>query len=60
MRTIYAKYKERLIEISGRNRSLYLRRIVKKYSYDLGRCWKSPTTTKNFKAFYGKRKGLLR
>ncbi len=36
MQTIYKKYKERLIEISGRNRSLFLRRIVKKYSYDLG------------------------
>lgn len=36
MRTIYNKYKERLIEISGRNRSLFLRRIVKKYSYDIG------------------------
>ncbi|MDD4316647.1 MAG: AAA domain-containing protein, partial [Clostridia bacterium] len=36
MRTIYNKYKERLIEISGRNRSLFLRRIVKKYSFDIG------------------------
>lgn len=36
MRTIYKRYKERLIEISGRSRSLYLRSIIKKYSYDMG------------------------
>jgi len=28
---------ERLVEISGRSRSLYLRNITKKYSYDVGR-----------------------
>jgi len=33
---IYKKYKERFIEISGRNRSLFLKDIVKKYSYDIG------------------------
>ena len=36
MRTIYKYYKERLIEISGRNRSLYSKKISKKYSFDIG------------------------
>ena len=36
MRTIYKYYKERLIEISGKNRSLYSKKISKKFSYDLG------------------------
>lgn len=36
MQQIYKKYKERFIEISGRNRSLFTKNIVKKYTYDLG------------------------
>ncbi len=36
MKSIYKFYKERLIEISGKNRSLYSRNISKKYSYDIG------------------------
>ncbi len=36
MRNIYKFYKERLIEISGRNRSLYSKNISKKYSFDIG------------------------
>ncbi|MDR2267274.1 MAG: DUF4011 domain-containing protein [Christensenellaceae bacterium] len=36
MNTIYQKYKERFIQLSGRNRSLLLRGIVKKYCYDVG------------------------
>ena len=36
MKSIYKFYKERLIEISGKNRSLYSRSISKKYSYDIG------------------------
>lgn len=36
MASIYKYYKERLIEISGKNRSLYSRNISKKYSYDIG------------------------
>lgn len=36
MQTIYKKYKERFIEISGKNRSLFTKSIVKKYTYDLG------------------------
>ena len=36
MKSIYKYYKERLIEISGKNRSLYSRTISKKYSYDIG------------------------
>ncbi len=34
---VYTYYKERLVEISGNNRCLYLRSISKKTSYDLGR-----------------------
>lgn len=37
MKSIYKRYMERLIEISGRSRSIYLKNIVKKHSYDLGR-----------------------
>ena len=36
MKSIYKYYKERLIEISGKNRSLYSKNISKKYSYDIG------------------------
>lgn len=36
MASIYKYYKERLIEISGKNRSLYSKNISKKYSYDIG------------------------
>lgn len=36
MKSIYKYYKERLIEISGKNRSLYARNISKKYAYDIG------------------------
>lgn len=37
MKSIYRFYKERLIEISGKNRSLYLKNFNKKNGYDLGR-----------------------
>ena len=37
MKSIYTYYKERLIEISGKNRSLYLKNINKKNGYDLGK-----------------------
>lgn len=36
MQTIYKKYKERFIEISGKNRSLFTKSIIKKHTYDLG------------------------
>jgi len=34
---IYTYYKERLIEIGGNNKSLYLKRLARKSAYDLGR-----------------------
>ena len=37
MKSIYTYYKERLIEISGKNRSLYLKSFNKKNGYDLGK-----------------------
>ena len=37
MKSIYTYYKERLIEIGGKNRSLYIRSLGKKTGYDLGR-----------------------
>lgn len=37
MKSIYKYYKERLIEISGKNRSLYSKNISKKYAYDIGK-----------------------
>ena len=36
-KSIYTYYKERLIEIGGNNRCLYLKNIVRKSAYDLGR-----------------------
>ena len=36
MRAVYKYYKERLIEISGKNRSLYSKNLSKKYAYDIG------------------------
>ena len=37
MKSIYTFYKERLIEISGKNRSLYLKNFNKKNGYDVGK-----------------------
>lgn len=37
MKSIYTYYKERLIEVSGKNRSLYAKKISKKYAFDIGR-----------------------
>ena len=37
MKSIYKIYKERLIEISGKSRSLYCRAVTKKYTYDIGK-----------------------
>ena len=37
MKSIYTYYKQRLVEISGKNRSLFSRKITKKNSYDLGK-----------------------
>ena len=37
MSKIYKYYKRRLIEISGKNRSLYTKRVTNKFSYDIGK-----------------------
>ena len=37
MKSIYTYYKERLIEISGKNRSLYLKNFNKKNGFDVGK-----------------------
>lgn len=37
MNNIYKKYKERLIEISGKNRSLFSKKIGRHYAYDIGK-----------------------
>jgi len=36
-KTLYTYYKERLIEIGGNNKCLYLKNVVRKSAYDLGR-----------------------
>ena len=36
MNPIYSKYKERFIQISGNNRSIFVKGIVKKYNFDIG------------------------
>lgn len=37
MKTVYTYYKERLIEISGKNRSLFIKNFNKKNGYDIGK-----------------------
>lgn len=37
MKSVYTFYKERLIEISGKNRSLYLKNFNKKNGFDIGK-----------------------
>jgi DNA polymerase III delta prime subunit len=61
MNPIYKKYKERFIQISGRNRSLYLRDIVKKYSYDIGAVMECRGDTDEFMEFlwHGRRSFTL-
>jgi len=58
---IYKKYKERFIQISGRNRSLFLRDIVKKYSYDIGAVMETRSDTDEFMEFlwHGRRSFTL-
>lgn len=51
MNPIYSKYKERFIQISGSNRSLYLKGIVKKYSYDIGAIMEARNDTDDFLSF---------
>ncbi|MBR7141589.1 MAG: DUF4011 domain-containing protein, partial [Clostridia bacterium] len=41
MKSIYTHYKDRLVEISGRNRSIYTRTFSKKTGYDLGRLFRA-------------------
>ncbi len=47
MKSIYTYYKERLIEISGRNRSLYAKKISKKYAFDIGKIFDGDYDTIN-------------
>ncbi len=61
MNPIYSKYKERFIQISGSNRSLYLKGIVKKYSYDIGAIMETRNDTDDFLSFlwHGRRSFTL-
>ena len=57
MKSIYKYYKERLIEISGRNRSLYSKNVSKKYAFDLGLIfYNEPQKLKEFLDFLWKGK----
>lgn len=58
MQTIYKKYKERFIEISGKNRSLFTKSIVKKYTYDLGGLLET-FDTDDFYAFLWQQRSLF-
>ena len=61
MSVIYRKYKERLVEISGKNRSLYAKKIGKQYAYDIGKLLKKDSeNTELFLEFLmkGKRTGF--
>lgn len=60
MNNIYKKYKERLVEISGKNRSLFAKKIGRQYAYDIGKLLqKDPEETSEFLDFLlkGKRTG---
>ena len=61
MNSIYKKYKERLVEISGKNRSLFAKKIGRQYAYDIGKILrKDPENTSLFLEFLmkGKRTGF--
>lgn len=45
MKKIYKYYKRRLIEISGKNRSLYSKKITNKFSYDIGKLFNNEYDT---------------
>ncbi len=52
MKSIYTYYKDRLIEISGRNRCICLKTLNKKSAYDLGRLFEQDQDNgKNFLSF---------
>lgn len=51
MKKIYKYYKHRLVEISGKNRSLYSNRITNKFSFDVGRLLRQSENAKNFVDF---------
>ncbi len=58
MQTIYNKYKERFIEISGRNRSLFTKNIIKKYSFDFGSIYSYLDTEDFYNFIWHKRETL--
>ena len=61
MNSIYKKYKERLVEISGKNRSLFAKKIGRQYAYDIGKILrKDSENTSLFLEFLmkGKRTGF--
>ncbi|MGN1212864.1 MAG: AAA domain-containing protein [Christensenellales bacterium] len=51
MKKIYKYYKRRLIEISGKNRSLYSNRISNNFSYDIGKIFKTDKSAQSFVDF---------
>jgi len=51
MKKIYKYYKHRLVEISGKNRSLYSNRITNKFSFDIGKLFKQSENAQNFVDF---------
>ena len=48
MNPIYSKYKERFIQISGNNRSIFVKAIVKKYNFDIGAIMENRSDTDDF------------
>ena len=61
MNNIYKKYKERLVEISGKNRSLFSKKIGRQYAFDIGKILKKDSeNTSLFLEFLlkGKRTGF--
>ena len=59
MKSIYTIYKERLIEISGKNRSLYLKNFNKKNGFDIGKIlYENPEKTTELLDFLWSGKSL--
>jgi len=51
MKNIYSLYRNRLVEISGRSRSLYAKGISKRQSYNLGKLFENSDEAKAFVEF---------
>ncbi len=59
MQTVYHKYRDRLVEISGKSRALYTKNVNKKYSFDLAELITTSSKTEEFTAFLWRKNNIL-